>query len=170
MLLFSFTILKNALRDPSSRRAKYFRCTTCIRVKNLRLVYAVTPRHTVLPTALSKERLPSETDDFPFPFVFQPTDELSFEKFLKNTNLFFAFMLQILLYHYILLQSKSQTIFQRFSIFAFNKSRISSKSRVFAVAFSSAMRSASAFSATAFSSAKRASSAFFASASAFCAL
>lgn len=68
-------------------------------------------------------------------------------------------------FHYTRFLIKSQ---RNFSHLFFKRSRISSKSLVFAIAFSSAIRAASAASAAAFSAAIRSSSAFAAAASATC--
>ena len=91
---------------------------------------------------------------------FSPRVRSLLRRTLKNTNFFIAFLFNYI--HYIRFFLKSQRFL---SHFCFNKSRISAKSLVFAIAFSSARRASSA----AFSAAIRSSSAFAAAAAASCA-
>lgn len=132
----------------------------------MRLISAVTPRtRSSLPRFRgSKGQLQSEMAILLPLSVFQPTDGISVKGTVENTYFFIAFILSA--YYYIYSARKSQSIFQReaqvsnYYLF-FKRSRISSKRRVFAVAFASA--SAAAFAAA--SAAAASSAAFFAFAS-----
>ena len=139
------------------------------------LLYAVTPRKydSLYPLQEgSKERLQSEREFFLPCAAFSLRRALSKKTTIEKYPLFHRLYTTIISIPH--LQSKCQPIFYPFkkitapliatqSIFyalVFKRSRISSKRRVFAIAFSSAAAFAAASSAAAFSAARRSSSAF----------
>ena len=112
--------------------------------------YAV---HTALPTTLRVQKSGSKAKRSLFTDLrtFQPKGTLSVKTVVEKRQLFHSLLFTFLLYPFFFEKS---TNFYYFC--AFNKSRISAKRTVFAIAFSSAIRAASA----ACSAAMRSSSAF----------
>ena len=148
------------------RAGRKLRCTTCIHEKFPRLHFRRYAAVTVLPTPItigSKERLQSEMAIFrPFR-IFQPTNAVSLKGFLKNACFFIAFDL----ISYIIIYAPRKKV-KRFSIakrnchnyLFFKRSLISSKRRVFAIAFASSAAFAAAASSAAFAAASASAAAF----------
>ena len=148
------------------RAGRKVRCTTCIHEEFPRLHFRCHAAVTVLPTPItigSKERLQSEMEIFrPFR-AFQPTSAVSLKGNLKNTCFFIAFDL----ISYIIIYAPRKKV-KRFSTakrnchnyLFFKRSLISSKRRVFAVAFASSAAFAAASSSAAFTAASAAAAAF----------
>ena len=132
---------------------------------SLAFISAVTPRlRFSLPLTIgSKERLQSEMEIF-LPFrIFQPTNAVSLKGGLKNTCFFIAFDL----ISYIIIYAPRKNVKRFFTAkrncanyLFFKRSLISSKRRVFAVAFASSAAFAAAASSAAFAAAAASAAAF----------
>ena len=144
---------------PIDTQGERVRCTTCFHAEIPHLILRRNAASTFPSTPFtgSKEQLQSEREYLAAYASFSLRTHSLSGRFLRKTRFFIAF--DFILLYYNLFLKKSQ---QNFAYLFFKRSRISSKSLVFAIAFSSAIRASSAaFAAT--SAAAAASAAAFAS-------